>query len=269
MQLQASKDKRIETNKGKYGKEYFSQTEEGKNRIKETCLAKYGKDNYFKTEEFADKKLKAIIEKYGVDNYSKTQEFKDYLKEHHDEIEQKKKQTNIDRFGVDSFFKTKEHKEFIKEYMQKYYVDIQKKIYEAKKRNNTFNKSKGEEKVYIELLKKFKKEDICRQYKSEKYPYACDFYITSLDLYIECHFSHFHNFRPFDINDTEHIKELKILQNKAQEINFKGSSKKQYEMIIKVWTKADPKKLKTFIAKKLNYKIFYNLDQFYKWYNFI
>lgn len=269
MQLQSSKDKRIVTNKEKYGKDYYAQTEESKEKIKNTCLKKYGTDNYFKTEEFEKKKTDTIIAKYGVNNYSKTQEFKNFIKEHHDEIEQKKKQTNIDRFGVDSFFKTKEHKEFIKEYMKEYYIDIQKKIYESKKKNNSFNKSKGEDQVYQELLKKFKKEDIVRQYRSEKYPFNCDFYIKSIDLYIECHFSQFHNFRTFNPNNSEHIKELKILQNKAKEINFKGVLKNQYNMIIKVWTKADPLKLQTFINNKLNYQIFYTIEEFKQWYNTI
>ena len=116
------------------------------------------------------------------------------------------------------------------------------------------------------MVEKFGTEDVVRQYRSKKYPFACDFYIKSLDLYIECHFSHFHNFRPFDKNNSEHIKELKIFENKAKEINFKGVAKRQYNMVINIWTKTDPKKLQTFIGNKLNYKIFYTFEDFEQWY---
>lgn len=184
-----------------------------------------------------------MLKKYNVLSYSMLEESKE-----------KVKRTNQIKFGCKYYTQTNEYQE---------------RANNTKKQNHTYGKSLQEELVYEKLLNKFSTNNVIRQYRSEKYPYACDFYIKNLDLYIECHFSHFHNFRPFDINNTEHIKELKILQKKAQEINFKGSSKKQYEMIIQVWTKADPKKLKTFIENKLNYKIFYNLEQFYEWYNSI
>lgn len=230
MQLQASKDKRIETNKEKYGKEYYIQTEEGKEQVKNTCLNKYGKDNYFKTEEFEKKKIKTNIIKFGVESYSKTQAFKDFIKEHHDEIQQK--------------------------------------VYNTKKQNNSFNKSEDEEKVYQLLLYKFKQQDIVRQYRSEEYPFACDFYIKSLNLYIEYHGSWVHGGKPF-VNSVEDKQKLKKWESKVKETNFKGEEKSFYSNAIYVWTKADPKKLKTFIENKLNYKIFYNLEQFYEWYNSI
>lgn len=228
MQLKENKKKRITTNKKKYGKSYYSQTEESKNRIKETCLAKYGKDNYFKTEEFEQKKKNAILNKYGVDNYNRTQEFKTFMKLYHDEIQQK--------------------------------------VYETKKKNKSFAKSDVEEQVYQELLKKFTIVD--RQYRNEKYPFACDFYIPKLDLYVEYNGSWVHGGKPFK-NSIEDIEKLKEWEIKAKEINFKGEEKKYYSNAIYVWTQLDPKKLKTFIENKLNYKIFYNLEQFYEWYNSI
>ena len=76
-------------------------------------------------------------------------------------------------------------------------TDVWKKQYQLNKfniaskrnatlrKNNSYNKSKSEEKIYNLLLTKFNKSDIIRQYKSDLYPFACDFYIKSLDLYIE------------------------------------------------------------------------------------
>ena len=230
MQLQASKNKRIETNKEKYGKEYYAQTEKGKEKIKNTCLNKYGEDNYFKTEEFEKKKIETNIIKFGVDSYSKTQEFKNFIKEHREEFQQK--------------------------------------VYETKKKNNSFNKSEDEEKVYQLLLFKFKQQDIVRQYRSKEYPFACDFYIKPLDLYIEYHGSWVHGEKPF-VNSAEDKQRLKIWELKSKEINFKGEEKSFYSNAIYVWTKLDTKKLQTFIDNKLNYKIFYTLQDFEEWYKTI
>ena len=37
--------------------------------------------------------------------------------------------------------------------------------------------------------------------------------------------------------------------------------------MINIWAKYDPLKLQTFKKNKLNYKIFYNIEQFKNWYN--
>lgn len=197
-----------------------------------------------KSQDLINKSIQNyMLKKYNVISYSMLKQSKE-----------KVRKTNQKKFGKEYYTQTEEY---------------QIRANTTKKIKNTYGKSKQEEKVYEDLLKSFKETDIIRQYRSEKYPFACDFYIKSLDLYIECHFSQFHNFKPFDINNSEHIKELKILQNKAQEINFKGVLKKQYDMIIKVWTKTDPLKLQTFMKNKLNYKIFYTVEDFNQWYKTI
>lgn len=147
-----------------------------------------------------------------------------------------------------------------------------KKRYNTMKKNHTFNTSKSEEQVYNYLLQKFSKNDIERQYKSKLYPFNCDFYIKSLDLYIECHFHWTHSptknnhRKPFK-NSVEDMKIIDELKKKSQEINFKGERKLQYLNMINIWSKSDPLKLQTFKKNKLNYKIFYNIDQFENWYN--
>lgn len=51
-------------------------------------------------------------------------------------------------------------------------------------------------------------ENVKRQYKSELYPFACDFYIQNLDLYIECNFHWTHGGHKFDKNNENDIKQL-------------------------------------------------------------
>lgn len=50
------------------------------------------------------------------------------------------------------------------------------------------NTSKSEEMSYVLLVERFGANDILRQYKSEEYPFACDFYIKSRNIYIECNY---------------------------------------------------------------------------------
>ena len=130
------------------------------------------------------------------------------------------------------------------------------KRYNTMKKNNSFNKSKDEEQAYNYLLQKFNKDDIERQYKSNLYPFASDFYIKSLNLYIECHFSQFHNHKPFK-NSIEDLQELEKLKNK---------NSKYYNNVIYTWSNLDVRKLNAFKQNKLNYKIFYNIEQFNNWY---
>ena len=139
-----------------------------------------------------------------------------------------------------------------------------KREYETKKKNHTFNVSKPEM-ICFELLKQ-KYSNVIHGFRSELYPFNCDFYIPSLDLYIECHFSHYHNCEPFDLNNKEHIKELEILKSKSEEKHKIKNKKNQYDNIIYTWTNLDVRKLKTFKENKLNYKIFYTEKEFKEWY---
>ena len=115
-------------------------------------------------------------------------------------------------------------------------------------------------------MKKFNKDDVIRQYRSKQYQFNCDFYIKSLDLYIEYHGTWTHHNKPFK-NSIEDLEEVERLKNKSLELNFKGQRKLQYLNTINIWTKVDPLKLQTFKKNKLNYKIFYNINQFLNWYN--
>jgi hypothetical protein len=83
--------------------------------------------------------------------------------------------------------------------------DIQQRIMSTKRKNGTFNTSKPEDKSYELLCEKFDKDDIIRQYKSEKYPFNCDFYVKSIDTYIECNFNWTHGGHPFDPNSEEDL----------------------------------------------------------------
>lgn len=278
----------------------------GKLKAKQTFLKKTGVDNYFKTKENKDKlklffkdknKVKQRTQKskqtklckYGNENYnniekaqqtninkigvktnlmlqeniekSKHTKFIKYGNKNYNNIE-KHKNTCLNKYGVDNFKKSKQAKELYKnkEWLNNYIH----KVYLTKKKNGTFNTSKPENKCF-ELLKQ-KYPDTIHGYKSDKYPFNCDLYVPSLDLYIECHFCQYHNYRPFDINNKEHLKELEVLKLKSKEKHKTNNKKNQYDTIIYVWTNLDIRKLKTFKENNLNFKIFYTEEEFKKWY---
>ena len=140
-------------------------------------------------------------------------------------------------------------------------IYVQLKRNNSLQQNNSFNKSKQEELAYAILIEYFGQENIIRQYSDNIYKWNCDFYIKSLKLYIECHFSHFHHYHPFNINNEEDNDELNLLYQKSKILNRKN----QYDKIIYTWTDLDVRKLKCFKDNNLNYKIFYSLNDLKEW----
>lgn len=75
--------------------------------------------------------------------------------------------------------------------------EIVKKTHETKKQNNSYGKSIEEDNIHEMLLEKYK--DVQRQYSDEeRYPFSCDFYIPSLDLFIEYQGSWTHGKEPYN-----------------------------------------------------------------------
>lgn len=74
------------------------------------------------------------LEKYGVDNYSKLPEAILKIKE-----------SFIEKYGVDNYVRTEEYKERS--------LEIQEKIYQTKKRKNSFNYSSDEKLIEQFLIK--------------------------------------------------------------------------------------------------------------------
>ncbi len=235
------------------------------------CNGKYNQNEfYIKTglkssllqKDIQDKSRKTLIEKYGVDNISKSEKIKEIKKQsflnHYgyknnfcndsilkkaiekstsEEANTKRKNTCLKKYNSDYYLSTlkgkclsDEHKYKISNIVSS--KEFQNKRFKTMMINNSFNKSKFEELVYFELLKYTDKENVIRQYKSTLYPWRCDFYIKSKDIYIEAQGSHFHHFHPFDKENKDDIEELEIL-------NDKKLDHPQYESIITTWTIRD------------------------------
>lgn len=255
------KQKSKETCLQKYGVEYTGQIPEKIEKTHKVCLEKYGVDSVFKVQKFRNQSLDTCIKKYAsneddINSIVNIGQLK-YIKD-------KIKNTCLEKYGVENPMQTQYYKNLISSILSS--NEIQEKIYNTKLLNNSFNVSYQED-VCFDLLKE-KYSDCIRQYKSELYPFNCDFYIPSLDLYIEYNGSHYHHYHPFDINDDNDINELNRLKEKAENSNaHKNGKKSQYDNIIYTWTILDLKKRNIAQQNNLNYIEFWNINEVKEWIN--
>lgn len=225
--------------------------ENGTNRekAKQTMSERYGCENAYQIPEVVEKirrinKEKAqqtqeklrqtCLEKYNATSFSKTQEFKDKLRE-----------TSLRKYGTEHPMQSDVVKD---KYDWKGLVD---KSINTKKKNGTLNTSKPEDDTYELLLEVF--DDVKRQHKTKEYPYYCDFYIPSIDTYIECQYGWTHGKRSYDPNDSK----CRELLNKWKS----NSNSKYYKIAIDVWTRRDIEKRETAIRNNLNFIEFWSLDE--------
>ena len=107
-----------------------------------------------------------------------------------------------------------------------------------------------------------------RWYKEDsRYPFECDFYIPSLDLFIEINFHWTHGFHPYNPQDPKDLETVKAWEVKAKELNFKGKPKYLYKKALEIWTERDVYKRETAKSNYLNYLEFFNEEEFLAWYN--
>ena len=103
-------------------------------------------------------------------------------------------------------------------------------------------------------------------YKSKLYPWKCDCYIPSEDLYIELQGHPRHGTIAFDPNDHDHLNLVKHWKDKSKETNHLGKSKRLYYTMIEGWTISDPMKRIWAKEHKLNWLEFFTIEQFKHWF---
>lgn len=181
--------------------------------------------------------------------------------------QQDKEALNKRVFGVNNVFQLNSVKEKTKQTLQKKHgkniinygqtEEQKQKAYASKKKNNTFNTSKPEDKFYKFLVAKYGIADVFRQYyDKERYPFDCDFYIKSKDLFIELNFSWTHGGHPFNKTNSEDLKTLTLWEERSKNSDY-------YKNAIDVWTRRDLIKFEVAKNNNLNYKVFYNEEEAY------
>ena len=242
----------------KYGKKYYLSTEEFKNKSKLTCLNKYNTDYIFKSNNFKEKSKQTKLNKYNNENYNNREKAKLTCLEKYGRIStidyNKAKETCLKRYGVDNYSKSNNFKDFYNKNKNL----IKQKEYNTKKVNNSFNSSKPEEEIYKLLVEKFGKNNIERQYRSDLYPFNCDFYISKENIYIEYQGFWYHYKKPYNSKDKECIDLIEL---------WKSKDTKFYNKAIEVYTIRDPLKRKVAKENNLNWIEFFNMKEFLEWYN--
>ena len=254
-----NREKAKKTNLEKYGVEYSIQNKDIREKQCNTMLQRYGVKYSAQSKEIQNKFQNTCLKKYGtktginyknITNIKKKKNNGKYLS---DESINKIKQTNLEKYGTYIFSKSQKYKDLFKD--KNWLKNKQEKEYNTKKTNNSFNSSKPEEEIYKLLVEKYSKVE--RQYKSEKYPFNCDFYIPELDLYIEINFHWTHSTKPYNPKDRDCIE----LVNK-----WRNKNTKFYNKAIEVYTIRDFIKRKTAEENNLNWIEFFNMEEFYIWY---
>ena len=120
---------------------------------------------------------------------------------------------------------------------------------ETKKKNGSLNTSKCEDKAYELLRNVFPM--LIRQYRSEVYPFNCDFYDPITEMYIEYNGCWTHNDHPFDETNEDDLK----IVNK-----WKSKNTKFYDNAVKTWTVRDINKRNVAKSNNLNYVELWNLQ---------
>ena len=228
-------------------------------KAESTCLERYSVRNYALTDEYHDRVKSTSLEKYGEEYYSQTIECKERMRKTwidkyggvgyaSPEMQDKMKLLCLEKFGVENYAQSEEYHEK--------YQDVLAKRLETMRKNHTFKTSKTEKELEIELREIF--PDLRTQYKSELYPFKCDFYIPSLDLYIEYNGTWLHGWCFYDENNEENRNTLEKWKNASKHSGF-------YKTAIETWTVRDILKLNTAIENNLNYIAWFNEEQAYDW----
>lgn len=205
--------------------------------------------------------LNILIEKFNLESPKEHRKrldhkiYTDEFRQHHSEVLK----------GKNTWSKGSHPKESSKEKQKETFrnrTEEQKRLskekeYLTRKKNGTlgFHKTRDEKKLEEILISLFGEDNVRYNYFDvDRYPFKCDFYIPSEDLFIELHAGWEHQEHAFNAdNDTDKL----ILEN----LKTKREKSEYYENVIYQWTNLDVRKLNTFINNGLNYIIGYSVGE--------
>jgi tRNA1(Val) A37 N6-methylase TrmN6 len=237
-----------ETNLKKYGVRRPLQSKAIHDKMEQTNIERYGHKNPTSCPDIMDKVRNTCRERYGVDYAVQA--------EH---VKKQKEQTLQEKYGGNSPFSSEEIQEKAHETIRNKYgianpmdsFDIKQKVSNSKRENNTFHTSLTEDNMYEILCQIFGADDIERQFSSIDYPYLCDFYVISRDMYIELNASWTHGYHWFDGLSESDCKKLSELKSKSDSNNY-------YANAVYVWSERDIEKRECARKHKLNYIVFWD-----------
>lgn len=236
-QSEEIKEKIKKTHIERLGVEYPMQSKDVMNKARKTCIEKYGVDRPAKCHEIVEKCKQTNLKKYGYTSALASPEKRKQIENTNiekygvryatmlPEFQAKQRATNLERFGTEYYIQSKEGRKrnrlyWASEESKQTIVERMKKV-----SSNRYKNTAGERIIYQALCLIYDKGDIIQQYRSEDYPFICDFYIKSENLYIEYQGSQYHQDHLYtgsekDIEIINEYKELYPEFGNAVEINW-------------------------------------------------
>ncbi|MCC2248979.1 hypothetical protein JUJ52_03275 [Virgibacillus sp. AGTR] len=263
-----------------------------------TVKANYGVSNVFEKETYdqfvtakaaADgrrERTEALVERYGVEHPNE-----------HPNIAAKMieslETTMLDHYGVDNPMKApgiamKSAYARQSAMKEKYGAGnsvqvkaIRDKIFNNRRKNRTLHTSKPEQELGVLLRAYFGDDDVLYNVVvDDRYPFRVDYYIKSLDLFIELNGDRCHNTHWYDASNSRDQQIVRSWIENMNRLELESGKPSRYRQFIQTWTERDVKKRLTAKVNKLNYLVFWdgsckqvnkkqvpNLSDVYAWFD--
>ena len=152
------------------------------------------------------------------------------------EVQDRMKSTCMERYGVSSVLQHPHFKEKMRSTNKERHgnpnYNNKEKEYLSRKANGTLGlfETEPEHQMADMLRECYGEDNVVTQFRSNDYPFKCDFYIKSLDCYIEYHGFWTHGGHPYDPNSEEDSATVELWRSRG------------YENAIYTWTDLDVRK---------------------------
>lgn len=206
----------------------------------------YGAPNVFNLDVVQDQIRDNLMRDYGVSNVSQLPG-----------VKVKRELTMLGLYGVINVFMDPHVQDKIKRgNVIKYGFEnpaksdvVKKKVALTKRRNGTFAASNTEETLYSLLVDAFGENNVVRQYSDrERYPFACDFYVPSRDLFIELNGTWTHGGRWYEGSEVD----------QQQVDKWQKKDTVYFDNALYNWTVRDVAKREAAQRHNLNYVVFWD-----------
>lgn len=199
-------------------------------RIKQTCNERYGGNGPMSSKSVRAKSRQTCMKKYGVPYTCLTEPIRQKLAEANTGV----------RYSLSDDVKLK----------------MSDKSTKTRRRNGTFKTSYQEDLAVAMMDSLF---NGTTQYRSDKYPFLCDYHITESDTYVEFNFSWTHGSEPYRASESTCKATLKTWKKLAKSSKF-------YKNAIDTWTRRDVLKRMTAKKNRLDYLEFFSIREFCSWF---
>lgn len=241
-----------------------------------TVHDKYGVDNVFDKSVFDKvvsedailkgrvKRVRTLQERYGVSSPNADPNIAA-------KMQQTLRQTNMARYGVENAMQRADiaakscanrQKTMLERYGAANSVEvseIRNRIFGIRNANGTSSTSKSEDMLYDMLVNRFGADDVLRNFNGDsRYPFHVDFYIKSLDLFIELNGDRCHNDHWFDASSVSDRQTAEAWLKNAEKLEVETGKSSRYRKYLHVWTESDVLKRNTARKNKLHYLVFWD-----------